>query len=63
MSFDITKRDPQATEIVPVAPERFDLEAYADYEQSLLEKCAAFWNAPRNRIVSLSIFDIFFLQR
>ena len=46
MSFDITKRDPQATEIVPVAPERFDLEAYADYEQSLLEKCAAFWNAP-----------------
>jgi hypothetical protein len=45
MGFDITKRDSQATEVSPVAPEKFDLEAYADYEKSLSDKCAAFWNA------------------
>ncbi|MDR2764150.1 MAG: uroporphyrinogen decarboxylase family protein [Tannerella sp.] len=44
--FDITKRDSQATEITPVSPEKFDMDAYAAYEQSLLAGTDAFWNAP-----------------
>ncbi|MDR1222045.1 MAG: uroporphyrinogen decarboxylase family protein [Tannerella sp.] len=43
--FDITKRDSQATEITPVSPERFDLDAYAAYENELLKKTGAFWKA------------------
>jgi hypothetical protein len=46
MRFDSTKSDSQATEVVPIAPEKFDLDAYAGYEKSLSEKCAAFWKAP-----------------
>ncbi|GHV59235.1 hypothetical protein FACS1894182_13010 [Bacteroidia bacterium] len=46
MRFDITKSDSQATEVLPISPEKFDLNAYADYEKSLSDKCTAFWNAP-----------------
>ena len=46
MSFDTSKRDSQASEIIPVSPEKFDVNAYAEYEKSLLKKCEAFWNAP-----------------
>ncbi|GHS95239.1 hypothetical protein FACS1894207_4450 [Bacteroidia bacterium] len=45
MRFDTTKRDSQATDIIPLSPDKFDLDAYADYEQSLLEKSGNFWNA------------------
>lgn len=31
--FDTSLRDSQSTAIAPIAPERFDLPAYADYEQ------------------------------
>ncbi|MDR0757714.1 MAG: hypothetical protein LBF85_07705 [Tannerella sp.] len=43
--FDVTKRDSQATEITPVSPENFDLDAYASYEQSLLARAGDFWKA------------------
>jgi hypothetical protein len=43
MSFDTSKRDSQATDITPVSPEKFDLDAYAAYEPALLEKSGAFW--------------------
>lgn len=36
--FDTSIRDSQATTIIPIAPEKFDLQAYVDYEQSLLER-------------------------
>lgn len=36
--FDTTLRDSQGTTVEPVSPERFDLEAYADYEEKQLEK-------------------------
>ena len=36
-SFDTTKRDSQGTEVLPVSPEDFDLDAYSDYEAGLLE--------------------------
>ena len=42
MSFDITKRDAQASEIVPIPVSQFDLDAYADYEAKLLERTVAF---------------------
>ena len=45
MNFDTSKRDAQATEIVPVSPEKFDFDAYADYEKSLLTKSGAFRDA------------------
>ena len=35
--FDTTKRDSQGTEVLPIAPENFDMDAYADYEAALLE--------------------------
>lgn len=35
--FDTSLRDSQGTKVDPVSPERFDLEAYADYEEKQLE--------------------------
>jgi hypothetical protein len=43
MRFDTTKRDSQATEVVAVSPQKFDVEAYAEYENDLSERCRAFW--------------------
>ena len=37
VKFDTSLRDSQGTEVLPVAPEEFDLDAYFEYEQSLLE--------------------------
>ena len=45
MSFDITKRDVQATEIAPVSVSQFDVDAYVEYEAKLLERAAAFATA------------------
>lgn len=41
-SFNTDLRDSQSTIITPIAPEKFDIQAYADYEQSLLERNRAF---------------------
>lgn len=43
--FDVTKRDSQATDITPVSPEKFDLEAYSAYEEELLAKTGRFQDA------------------
>lgn len=44
--FDITKRDSQATEITPVSPENFDMDAYMSSEQYLLSGTGDFWKSP-----------------
>jgi hypothetical protein len=41
--FNYTLKDAQATKVSPVAPEKFDVQKYAEYEQNLLERCADFW--------------------
>ena len=43
-SFDTTLSDSQATVVKPVQPKDFDMSAYAEYEQSLLERCSDFWH-------------------
>lgn len=37
--------DPQGTLVDPIAPEKFDVERYAEYEASLLEKNREFWQS------------------
>lgn len=49
--FDTTLRDSQGTEVSPIQPEKFDLEAYRDYESSLLEKNAKFAEAESGLLV------------
>lgn len=44
--FDYTKRDSQATQVAPIAPEKFDFARYEDYEAERTERCRAFWNKP-----------------
>ena len=38
VKFDTSLRDSQGTEVAPVAPENFDLDAYAEYEAAMLER-------------------------
>jgi hypothetical protein len=45
MRFDTTKSDSQATEVVPLSPQKFDLEAYVEYENHLSDRCRAFRDA------------------
>lgn len=40
--FNTNLRDSQSTVIAPIVPEKFDLQAYAEYEQKLLERNRAF---------------------
>lgn len=40
--FDTSLRDSQGTAVEPMSPEKFDLEAYADYEEKQLEKNRSF---------------------
>lgn len=42
--FDYSKADSQATIVSPVSPEKFDYNAYSEYEQALLSRCEQFWN-------------------
>ena len=41
--FDQSITDSQATAVEPVAVEDFDIDAYAEYEESLSERCRQFW--------------------
>lgn len=50
-SFDITVADAQATTVTPIAAGDFDYSAYLDYENSMLNKCHEFWNAPSGVLV------------
>lgn len=49
--LDTTLRDSQGTEILPVKPENFDLDAYAEYEAGLLERNREFWEKDQGILV------------
>jgi hypothetical protein len=49
--FNTQKHDSQATAVKQIAPEQFDMEAYADYEKGLLEGCQNFWQADSGVLV------------
>ena len=51
VKFDTTLRDSQGTEVRPVAPEQFDLEAYAAYEQERMERLQRFAAADHGLLV------------
>lgn len=42
--FNVNAADSQATVVHPIEPQQFDINEYADYEASLLERCGEFWN-------------------
>ncbi len=41
--FNVNAADSQATVVHPIEPQQFDINEYADYEASLLERCDKFW--------------------
>lgn len=49
--FDTSIRDSQSTYVEAIAPEVFDLDAYADYEASLKERQMEFLHGNRNLLV------------
>lgn len=49
--FDITSRDSQGTEVLPIQPENFDLEAYHNYELEKLESNEKFVTADSGLLV------------
>lgn len=49
--FNTDLRDSQSTTIAPIAPEKFDIPAYVDYEQRLLEGNRAFVQADHGLLV------------
>ena len=42
MKFDYTSNDTQATDVEPVKPDKFDFDAYSNYESGLLHSCKEF---------------------
>lgn len=51
IKFDTSLRDSQGTEVIPVEPQKFDLEEYADYEAALLERNKAFMESDSGLLV------------
>lgn len=51
VTFDITSRDSQGTEVSPISPEKFDLEAYHNYELEKLESNQKFVSADSGLLV------------
>lgn len=51
IKFDTTLRDSQGTQVAPIDPENFDLEAYGEYEASMLEKNMDFWEGQQGLLV------------
>ena len=49
--FDTTLRDSQSTTVEPVAPEKFDLDAYAAYEASMGARQEAFLHGDASLLV------------
>ncbi len=45
MSFDVTKRDAQATDVLPLSVEQFDFDAFSAYEHCLLKGLEEFQRA------------------
>lgn len=50
-AFDVNSRDSQGTEVAPIAPEQFDLQAYQAYEAEKLESCRAFTQSKSGLLV------------
>jgi hypothetical protein len=44
-SFNYNIRDSQATAVEPLSPEKFDSDAYGEYEKNLLDTCQRFINS------------------
>ena len=49
--FNVNAADSQATVVHPIEPQQFDINEYADYETSLLERCGKFWNGDSGVLV------------
>lgn len=49
--FNTQIADSQATEVIPVAPEQFDFDAYASYTNELNQRCDAFWKSSSGVVV------------
>ena len=49
--FNTQIADSQATEVLPVKPEKFDFEQYACYTQELNERCKRFWESDSGVVV------------
>lgn len=49
--FNVNAADSQATVVHPIEPQQFDINEYADYEASLLERCGKFWNGDSSVLV------------
>ena len=49
--FNFSLADSQATPVEPLAPDQFDFEAYAEYENRLNEGCERFWQAEQGVLV------------
>ena len=45
VDFDTSLADSQATPVQPLSVQEFDFDAYQEYEQSLLPRCADFWQS------------------
>jgi hypothetical protein len=50
--FDYTKRDSQSTPVEPVPVDRFDIDAYREYEEKTLDFCKAF----RDRAYGVAVY-------
>ena len=42
--FDYSIADSQGTDVKPIEPQKFDIDAYQDYATSLLQRCSNFWH-------------------
>lgn len=49
--FNVNAADSQATVVHPIEPQQFDIDEYADYEASLLERCGKFWKSDSGVLV------------
>ena len=49
--FNINVNDAQATDVIPISPENFDLNEYAEYAGMLNEKCDNFWKSESGVLV------------
>ena len=43
--FDYSIADSQGTDVKPIEPQKFDIDAYHDYAASLQQRCSNFWNS------------------
>lgn len=49
--FNSNLGDSQATEVIPISPDKFDFDEYEDYAAKLNEKCGSFWKSDSGVLV------------